>query len=194
MFSVPLWFPSTRLRTMPALDHLAGLFYADMAELGTFEEVLAEAVPEPYRTLLAHHEHMTVAVEQHHGSPGRCRGAGDSATTATTTRARSSCIGSRTGRPCCSAFRGSTCGCLATTCGGRFSARTDAARPRADRPQRHARGATRLAVSHPAGARPAPADIWPRGRRRPTAAPPSSISTATSRLSCWRSSRQHKSA
>ena len=54
---------------MPALDHLAGLFYVDLAELGSFEEVLAEAVPQPYRTLLAHHEHMTVSVEQHHGSP-----------------------------------------------------------------------------------------------------------------------------
>jgi len=54
---------------MPALDHLAGLFYADLAELGTFEEVLTEAVPQPYRSLLAHHEHMTVSVEQHHGSP-----------------------------------------------------------------------------------------------------------------------------
>ena len=54
---------------MPALDHLAGLFYSDLAELGSFEEVLAEAVPQPYRRLLAHHEHMTVSVEQHHGSP-----------------------------------------------------------------------------------------------------------------------------
>lgn len=53
---------------MPALDHLAGLFYANIAELGTFEEVLAEAVPQPYRKLLAHHEHMTVAVERHHAS------------------------------------------------------------------------------------------------------------------------------
>ncbi len=52
---------------MPALDHLAGLFYSDLAELGTFEEVLAEQTPQPYRTLLAHHEHMTVAVERHHG-------------------------------------------------------------------------------------------------------------------------------
>jgi chorismate-pyruvate lyase len=52
---------------MPALDHLAGLFYADIAELGTFEEVLAEATPEPYRTLLAHHDHMTVSVEKFHG-------------------------------------------------------------------------------------------------------------------------------
>ena len=54
---------------MPALDHLASLFYSDLAELGAFEEVLAEAVPEPYRRLLAHHEHMTVTVERHHGSP-----------------------------------------------------------------------------------------------------------------------------
>jgi len=52
---------------MPALDHLAGLFYSDLAELGSFDEVLAEAVPQPYRKLLAHHEHMTVTVEQHHG-------------------------------------------------------------------------------------------------------------------------------
>jgi chorismate-pyruvate lyase len=52
---------------MPALDHLAGLFYTNLEELGAFEEVRAEAVPEPYHTLLAHHEHMTVAVERHHG-------------------------------------------------------------------------------------------------------------------------------
>src|SRR6187551_223790 len=53
---------------MPALDHLAGLFYSDLAELGSFEEVLAENMPEPYRTLLAHHKHMTVSVEKHHGA------------------------------------------------------------------------------------------------------------------------------
>lgn len=53
---------------MPALEHLAGLFYSDLSQLGTFEEVLATATPEPYRALLAHHEHMTVAVEKHHGS------------------------------------------------------------------------------------------------------------------------------
>jgi chorismate-pyruvate lyase len=52
---------------MPALDHLASLFYDDLAELGTFEEVLVESMPEPYRGLLAHHEHMTVSVEKHHG-------------------------------------------------------------------------------------------------------------------------------
>jgi chorismate-pyruvate lyase len=53
---------------MPALDHLTSLFYSDLAALGTFEEVLADAVPQPYRGLLAHHEHMTVSVERHHGS------------------------------------------------------------------------------------------------------------------------------
>jgi chorismate-pyruvate lyase len=52
---------------MPALDHLAGLFYPDMAELGQFEEVLAEGMPAGYRQLLAHHDHMTVALEAHHG-------------------------------------------------------------------------------------------------------------------------------
>jgi chorismate-pyruvate lyase len=52
---------------MPALDHLAGLFYDDMAELGLFEELLAEALPQPYRGLLAHHDHMTVSLERHYG-------------------------------------------------------------------------------------------------------------------------------
>lgn len=54
---------------MPALDHLVGLFFDDRARLGAFEEVLIVNTPEPYRQLLAHHEHMTVAVERHHGSP-----------------------------------------------------------------------------------------------------------------------------
>jgi chorismate-pyruvate lyase len=51
---------------MPALDHLASLFYSSTAELGSFVEVLAESMPPAYRELLAHHEHMTVAVERHH--------------------------------------------------------------------------------------------------------------------------------
>jgi chorismate-pyruvate lyase len=54
---------------MPALDHLAGLFYPSMGDLGSFAEVLVLQTPEPYRTLLAHHEHMTVSVERFHGSP-----------------------------------------------------------------------------------------------------------------------------
>jgi chorismate-pyruvate lyase len=54
---------------MPALDHLAGLFYKNLAELGQFEEVLAQSLPSPYRQLLAHHDHMTVSVERHHACP-----------------------------------------------------------------------------------------------------------------------------
>jgi hypothetical protein len=53
---------------MPALANLVSLFYSDMAELGTFDEIQADATPQPYRQLLAHHEHMTVAVEKFHGS------------------------------------------------------------------------------------------------------------------------------
>jgi chorismate-pyruvate lyase len=52
---------------MPALDHLASLFYRDTGELGSFVEVLADSMPSPYRELLAHHEHMTVSVERRHG-------------------------------------------------------------------------------------------------------------------------------
>ena len=46
-----------------------GLLVILTAELGTFEEVLAQGLPQPYRRLLAHHEHMTVSVEKHHGCP-----------------------------------------------------------------------------------------------------------------------------
>ena len=52
---------------MPALDHLASLFFAKMQELGSFEEVQPESMPPVYRDLLAHHDHMTVAMERQHG-------------------------------------------------------------------------------------------------------------------------------
>lgn len=41
----------------------------DDRELGEFTEVAAEAMPEKYRQLLAHNEHMTIAVESHHQCP-----------------------------------------------------------------------------------------------------------------------------
>jgi chorismate-pyruvate lyase len=47
---------------------LIGLFYPRPELLGQFEEALISKVPEPYRELLAHTEHMTVTVERHHGS------------------------------------------------------------------------------------------------------------------------------
>ncbi len=49
------------------LSTLVGLFYPQPKVLGEFEEVTAADVREPYRHLLAHEQHMTVAMEQHHG-------------------------------------------------------------------------------------------------------------------------------
>lgn len=57
----------------PAVDlpQMLSLFYReDQTELlGRFESIEAEAIPEPHRSLLDHHSHMTVAVESHFGSP-----------------------------------------------------------------------------------------------------------------------------
>jgi chorismate-pyruvate lyase len=36
-------------------------------DIPRFEHVAADAVPEPYHTLLVHEHHMTVTVEKHHG-------------------------------------------------------------------------------------------------------------------------------
>lgn len=53
----------------PDVDTLARLFYASTDELGDFEEVSPEVMPRPYRSLLAHNNHMTVTVESYHDSP-----------------------------------------------------------------------------------------------------------------------------
>ena len=57
----------------PAVDlfQLLKLFYdpGTEQELGTFAEADGEQMPEPFRQLLDHHSHMTVAVESHCGSP-----------------------------------------------------------------------------------------------------------------------------
>jgi chorismate-pyruvate lyase len=50
------------------LATLVGLFYQRPAELGQFIRISAEAIPEPYRQLLAHEHHMTVTVERFHHS------------------------------------------------------------------------------------------------------------------------------
>jgi chorismate-pyruvate lyase len=49
-------------------SRLATLFYAGLEELGQFEPVSVETLPADYRTLLAHHDHMTVALEAFHSS------------------------------------------------------------------------------------------------------------------------------
>jgi chorismate-pyruvate lyase len=48
---------------------LLGLFYESPADLGRLEEVAVDDLSADYRKLLAHDEHMTVAVEQFHGGP-----------------------------------------------------------------------------------------------------------------------------
>jgi chorismate-pyruvate lyase len=52
------------------LSQLLSLFYtqAGERELGRFQELGSQQVPEPYRKLLDHHSHMTVAVESYFGS------------------------------------------------------------------------------------------------------------------------------
>lgn len=59
----------TPRRTTPALEALSDLFYDSLSELGDFEEVSADSLPEVERKLLAHDAHMTVTVEEHHGCP-----------------------------------------------------------------------------------------------------------------------------
>jgi chorismate-pyruvate lyase len=52
----------------PSASRLATLFYDDLSVLGRFEPVLVDQLPDGYRTLLAHHDHMTVALEAYHDS------------------------------------------------------------------------------------------------------------------------------
>jgi chorismate-pyruvate lyase len=49
-------------------SRLATLFYDSLDELGRFEPVLLDMLPDDYRRLLAHHDHMTVALEAFHNS------------------------------------------------------------------------------------------------------------------------------
>ena len=50
------------------LEQLIHLFFDDESQLGHFEEIAADQVPEPSRSLLSHDQHMTVTVEKHHQS------------------------------------------------------------------------------------------------------------------------------
>ena len=51
------------------LDKLVGLFYPGTAELGQFQAVPHDSIPEPQRSLLHHEMHMTATVEKFHSSP-----------------------------------------------------------------------------------------------------------------------------
>ncbi len=48
--------------------HLTSLFYDRLEDLGEVEAVEADAMPEAYQSLLAHHDHMTVTNEAWHNS------------------------------------------------------------------------------------------------------------------------------
>jgi chorismate-pyruvate lyase len=50
----------------PSASRLATLFYSRLEELGGFEPVSVDVLPAGYRSLLAHQDHMTVALEAHH--------------------------------------------------------------------------------------------------------------------------------
>jgi chorismate-pyruvate lyase len=54
---------------IPDLQSLTSLFHPSREALGRFSEAGVEELPEPYRQLLAHNDHMTVAVEEYHGCP-----------------------------------------------------------------------------------------------------------------------------
>jgi chorismate-pyruvate lyase len=52
----------------PSASRLATLFYSDLAELGRFEPAQVDRLPAEYRRLLAHQDHMTVALEAHYNT------------------------------------------------------------------------------------------------------------------------------
>lgn len=49
--------------------HLLSLFHEDVDQFALLTDVPKLAVPQPYRDLLAHSSHMTVAMERFHGGP-----------------------------------------------------------------------------------------------------------------------------
>ena len=53
---------------VPNLEELVLLFHASVSALGQFREVAAADLDRPYRQLLAHEHHMTVAMEEFHGA------------------------------------------------------------------------------------------------------------------------------
>lgn len=53
----------------PSASRLATLFFSDLADIGQFEPSSSDNLPPQYRKLLAHNEHMTVALESYHKSP-----------------------------------------------------------------------------------------------------------------------------
>jgi len=59
--------PSHRVHA--ELSTLVGLFYGSLTDLGVFQVTSAKTVPEPYRGLLVHNQHMTVTMEKFYDGP-----------------------------------------------------------------------------------------------------------------------------
>lgn len=55
--------------TVPDLTSLIREFYPSVESLGQLHSLAARRIPDPYRWLLDHDEHMTVRVESFHGEP-----------------------------------------------------------------------------------------------------------------------------
>jgi hypothetical protein len=51
-----------------SVARLASLFHDDLTEIGRFEPISASDMPDVYRRLLAHNDHMTVTLEDANGS------------------------------------------------------------------------------------------------------------------------------
>ncbi|MCI0332640.1 MAG: hypothetical protein L0228_05395 [Planctomycetes bacterium] len=64
----PAYPPADADLYTPSASRLATLFYSELDELGRFEPVNVDQLPADYRSLLAHQDHMTVALEAHHDS------------------------------------------------------------------------------------------------------------------------------
>jgi chorismate-pyruvate lyase len=59
--------PAWVLAVVLQLSTIAAPFFPSLEALGEFTEVAAEDMPEDFRSLLAHDDHMTVTVEAFHG-------------------------------------------------------------------------------------------------------------------------------
>ncbi|MFM8633468.1 MAG: hypothetical protein ACKOEX_01435 [Planctomycetia bacterium] len=59
--------------TISRASRLLGCFHSEWDRFAAIRPVEGADVPQPYRTLLDHRSHMTVAMERHHGGPVRLR-------------------------------------------------------------------------------------------------------------------------
>ncbi len=102
------------MNPLAELDKLLRMFDGGQSLLADVRHVPAALLPEPYRRLLAHDQHMTVTMEAYHGSPVRVEVLNRSRSGDCCTVVRSCCDWTRTGdcrkgRSSSMAWSGSTC-------------------------------------------------------------------------------------